>query len=104
MTVLCHLQLHFWHAAGIQEALAEERNRTVEEFAAMEEQLNAARREQAKATVALQQSRREAVRERERLVQGMELEREALEGEVEGCKAKLASVMAERNLLVVRIE
>ena len=92
------------YAAGIQEALAGERKRTAEEFAAMEEQLNAARREQAKASVALQQSRREAVRERERLLQGMELEREILEGEVEGCKAKLASVMAERNLLVVRME
>lgn len=69
----------------------------------MEEQLNAARREQAKASIALQQSRREAVRERERLLQGMELEREALEGEVEACKAKLASVMVERNLLVVRL-
>ena len=70
----------------------------------MEEQLNAAWWEQAKASVVLQQSHREEVREREYLLQGMELEREILEGEVEGCKAKLASVMAERNLLVVRME
>ena len=92
------------NAAGVQESLVGECKRTTKEFAAMEEQLNAARREQAKASVALQQSRREAVRERKHLLQGKKLEREILEGEVEGCKAKLASVMAERNLLVVRME
>ena len=86
---------------GIERAVLEEREKSQEEFAKMERHLNEARREHSKIAVALQQTKRDAVRERERLVQALELEREHLEAELDACKGKLLSITAERNLLAV---
>jgi coiled-coil alpha-helical rod protein 1 len=89
---------------GIERAVLEEREKSQEEFAKMERHLNEARREHSKIAVALQQTKRDAVRERERLVQALELEREHLEAELDACKGKLLSITAERNLLATAVQ
>ena len=105
--LICHY-VHTYHCtyltyADVQKALLEERGKVKEEFAEMERRMNEVRREHAKMAVMLQQTKRDAIRERERLVRSHELEREQLEEEVDTYKAKLSSITAERNLLAVSI-
>ena len=97
------IHLLFLSCLGVHRAVMEERRRLEEEFAQMESHLNDARREQTKMAVALKQCQRTAAVEREQLLASVELEREHLHQELEQNKAKLGSVLAERNLMIVRI-
>ena len=86
---------------GVEAAVLEQQQKNSHDLLGMEELVNVARREHAKAVVQLQQLQRQRGRERERVVQAMELKRAQVEGELDVCRRKLQSVSAERNLLMV---
>ena len=86
---------------GIEAAVLEQQQKSSHDLLRMEELVNVARREHAKAVVQLQQLQRQRGREKERVVQAMELKRAQVEGELDVCRKKLQSVTAERNLLMV---
>ena len=73
-----------------------------EETAHLEELISIARREHDRAVLQAQQVLLQAERERERLTQCAELEKARLREELDIATKKLHSIVAERNLLMVR--
>ena len=85
----------------MEAALLKEQHIRKEETARMEELISVARREHDKAVLQAQQVLLQAQRDKERLAQCGELEKEQLREELDTTAKRLHSVEAERNLLMV---
>lgn len=86
---------------GVETAVQEQKQKSINDLAEMENLVNIARREHAKAVVQLQQLQRHLSRDRDHAVEAVELGKAKLEHELECCRRKLQATQVERNLLMV---
>ena len=85
------------------EAIFKEQARFSEEFAAVEKQLNEIQREHAKAVVALRQSERQVVREREKAAGQLQCQQMEYSQKISKLNSQLQTVEKERNMLLATV-